>query len=814
MYKNQLANQSQEHIDRLSLISRCITVFENAAIIFQGLLVLVIPLLIVYIDYLVHIDRQIKIDSNICITILLSILDYLLDRKIDFIKIFEKNIFDIIIGILLVFSICFQILKKYQRKNAIIVILVTILFYISTNAIFYQELILCKTYVQKQKILKSKYTNNSSENSIIYGPLVKTRMDYAKLVELIKNRNIKNIFFSKQLITWLIQNNELGNFLKAVADNKESETADRLVVFFDLETYIDDASFPDMPTQMAIGTLQDFRKIHDIYMYYASFLSKKFYIDAVFGPVVDKKFSYTDKTLSSRSFGANDLLNYQYALAACLGIEDAGVIPIIKHFPGHPQYTLHDNNPHYTNATTTHSEEFLRENSKIFEKILFNRYIFSHTLMTDHIIITNQRSISDEKQPFTLVFNKELSTGGVTSLLRNLTFLENYKYIVSVSDDINMISELKTQWKLYEDRNPQAIENYISKLNSYINKALLSGHTFVLVRDIFPTDIKSISRSFSPDTPKDQMRQLDESCNKANKFRNFCFNFTSAFETNQDKKKFYKPAILLPKEYKKLSGEDALQLFIKNEVFFVFINDHEQKARNLSLDDIRHGRNLFITTYYEHEDFCSSLLKTGTREPQKPIIDISNSKIFYIKTNKAIINNFASTLESIKRIDINSFNNIYIATASDKIFEILQYIHKNYKYKKNIFLYILNSPDIIYSGGKINETASIIKEINVICLFKNSRGSIRDYIKFLKTDTNERKIKSCIHTNIDIPDFYPHVSLNTMPINSDIDRMIINNTTQNSTPTTMLLYYALCFTLLVAPLITYKIYTHTNTNTC
>ncbi|MGD8200789.1 glycoside hydrolase family 3 protein [Ornithinimicrobium sp. W1679] len=56
---------------------------------------------------------------------------------------------------------------------------------------------------------------------------------------------------------------------------------------------------------------------------------------AVFAPTADVTMGPTDPTIGSRSPGSDPELVAEHATAAGLGYLDAGILPVVKHFPGH-----------------------------------------------------------------------------------------------------------------------------------------------------------------------------------------------------------------------------------------------------------------------------------------------------------------------------------------------------------------------------------------------------------------------------------------------------------------------------------------------
>ena len=62
---------------------------------------------------------------------------------------------------------------------------------------------------------------------------------------------------------------------------------------------------------------------------------KSFGIDVNCAPVADLFFPYADKIIGDRSFGSDADQVIKFASACAKGLIDAGIVPIIKHIPGH-----------------------------------------------------------------------------------------------------------------------------------------------------------------------------------------------------------------------------------------------------------------------------------------------------------------------------------------------------------------------------------------------------------------------------------------------------------------------------------------------
>src|SRR6185437_11329383 len=68
-----------------------------------------------------------------------------------------------------------------------------------------------------------------------------------------------------------------------------------------------------------------------------------------FAPVVDVTDAPDDSVIGDRSFGADPAKVTEYGLAYAQGLRDAGLLPVLKHFPGHG----HASGDSHTGGVTT-----------------------------------------------------------------------------------------------------------------------------------------------------------------------------------------------------------------------------------------------------------------------------------------------------------------------------------------------------------------------------------------------------------------------------------------------------------------------------
>ncbi len=88
------------------------------------------------------------------------------------------------------------------------------------------------------------------------------------------------------------------------------------------------------PTPKEMGQSQTPPQVHDLAFSRGSQM-KKLGITVDFAPVVDVTDAPDDSVIGDRSFGADPTKVTAYAGAYAQGLRDAGLLPVLKHFPGH-----------------------------------------------------------------------------------------------------------------------------------------------------------------------------------------------------------------------------------------------------------------------------------------------------------------------------------------------------------------------------------------------------------------------------------------------------------------------------------------------
>ena len=136
---------------------------------------------------------------------------------------------------------------------------------------------------------------------------------------------------------------------RLIKEIKEITLNKKLLIFVDQEggrvQRFDNEEFYKIPPQYFVGDVYNknktFAKKLAYYNAYKMGLQiKNIGVDVNFSPVLDLKFSYGNDIIGDRSFGENpekvSILGKEY----CKGFRDSGIIPVLKHFPGHGRSKL------------------------------------------------------------------------------------------------------------------------------------------------------------------------------------------------------------------------------------------------------------------------------------------------------------------------------------------------------------------------------------------------------------------------------------------------------------------------------------------
>ncbi len=183
--------------------------------------------------------------------------------------------------------------------------------------------------------------------------------------------------------------------------------------------------FTQFPTSLSLGNLRSYSLTYAMAEVMAKEL-KAVGINMNMAPVLDVNTNPKNPVIGDRSFGENSTVVSSLGLAIIVGLQDQGVIPCGKHFPGHGDTSL---DSHERLPTVHHSLKRLQEiDLKPFSHAISNRL---RAIMTAHVLYP----ALDPKYPATL--SKKISH----TLLRHTMGFEG----LVVSDDLEM-GAITHQW--------------------------------------------------------------------------------------------------------------------------------------------------------------------------------------------------------------------------------------------------------------------------------------------------------------------------------------------------------------------------------
>ncbi len=182
---------------------------------------------------------------------------------------------------------------------------------------------------------------------------------------------------------------------------------------------LEDVHATEIPPMMDLGKTNQSELAYEVGKVLAKEL-QVFGIHMNFAPVLDVVENEQNKVIGNRSFGADVKLVSKMGIAVARGLEENGVIPVYKHFPGHGS-TITDSHSDLP-VLTKSKEELLASDWIPFQNAIENN---AEVIMVGHLAIP---SITGDATPATL------SKAIVTDLLKQEMGFQG----LVVSDALNM----------------------------------------------------------------------------------------------------------------------------------------------------------------------------------------------------------------------------------------------------------------------------------------------------------------------------------------------------------------------------------------
>lgn len=224
---------------------------------------------------------------------------------------------------------------------------------------------------------------------------------------IIMGRNVATTNEILQLINGIKKANELNKTPLFLSVDEEGGRVSRLPV-----------GIPKLPTSAQIGKLNDESVSYRAGTYLAGVLNE-FGYNMNFAPVLDVNSNPRNPVIGNRSFGSDPYQVAKLGISTMHGMMDNGIIPVVKHFPGHGD-TVVDSHKALPKVETT--LEALRN----VELVPFQKAIEegADAVMVAHILFP----ALDPDYP------SSMSKAIITGLLRNEMKFEG----VIITDDLTM----------------------------------------------------------------------------------------------------------------------------------------------------------------------------------------------------------------------------------------------------------------------------------------------------------------------------------------------------------------------------------------
>nr|WP_255550379.1 beta-N-acetylhexosaminidase [Sporosarcina sp. E16_3] len=271
---------------------------------------------------------------------------------------------------------------------------------------------------------------------------------------IIMGRNVATTTEMLQLINDIKKANEPNKSPLFISVDEEGGRVSRLP-----------AGLPKLPPSAEIGKLNDESVSYLAGAYLAVVLSE-FGYNINFAPVLDVNSNPRNPVIGDRSFGSDPYQVAKLGISTMHGMMDNGIIPVVKHFPGHGD-TVVDSHKSLPKVETT-LEELRNVELVPFQKAIEEG---ADAVMVAHILFP----ALDPDYP------SSMSKAIITGLLRNQMQFEG----VIITDDLTMgaiendytIPEASVQSFIAGSDLLLVVRNYEGQINTFkaLKKAIATG---------------------------------------------------------------------------------------------------------------------------------------------------------------------------------------------------------------------------------------------------------------------------------------------------------------------------------------------------
>ena len=192
------------------------------------------------------------------------------------------------------------------------------------------------------------------------------------------------------------------------------------------------SSFTKFPEQSFFGEIykknkEKSKKISYLNAYLLANELKNVGIDINFSPVCDLYFNYANDIIGDRSFSSDPYIARDLVLQFCKGFRDSGILPVMKHFPGHGRSLV---DTHLEPSEVDVALDILRKN----DFIPFENLKTESLMMLAHIIYPKiDNEVATYSKKINKIIRKEL-------LFKGLILTDDIS-MKALSDNLNIIIE-------------------------------------------------------------------------------------------------------------------------------------------------------------------------------------------------------------------------------------------------------------------------------------------------------------------------------------------------------------------------------------
>lgn len=259
-------------------------------------------------------------------------------------------------------------------------------------------------------------------------------------VDMIQNKKVGGFILFKKNVK------DTGQLLNLVNSLKENNSNNNIPLFISIDEEGGKVSrvpdeFKNLPTNREIGKLNNKDYSYEIGNVLAMQLNA-FGINMDFAPVLDVNTNPNNPVIGNRSFGSDPNTVSDLGIATMKGIKNKGVIPVVKHFPGHGDTSV---DSHIGLPSIDNDLDRLKEVELVpFKNAIKNE---ADVVMVAHILMTKLDSnypASMSKNVISDILRDDLNFDGVviTDDMTMGAILKNYSINDAAIKSVNAGSDI------------------------------------------------------------------------------------------------------------------------------------------------------------------------------------------------------------------------------------------------------------------------------------------------------------------------------------------------------------------------------------